>query len=211
MFWFIIFENTNHINDSEVDKITHRCTYITCTYVQNVSLNDTKSVRNRIRKINLCVRVLLCTSALYYFCVNPEFSFKVFNITRLRTPLICLSVCPSVRPSVWLSVCLSAHLCACLSVRPSVWLSVCRSVRSSVCLSSYPTIFISFIPFIYSSFFLSLFLTSPHDIVIAINKMNIFLPASTAFAFRRGLLQASAKSGNKKINRKIKGEIKRRS
>ena len=148
----------------------------------------------RIRKINLCVRVLLCKSTLYYFCVNPEFSFNVFNTTRLRTPLICLSVC----------------LCVCLSVRPSVWLSVCRSVRSSVCLSSYPTIFISFIPFIYSSFLLSLFLTSPHDIVITIYKMNIFLPASTAFAFRRGLLPASAKSGKKKINRKIKGEIKRR-
>ena len=161
VFWFIIFENINHINDSEVDKITHRCTYITCTYVQNVSLNDTKhntkSEWNGIRKINLCVRVLLCTSALYYFCVNPELSFKVFNTTRLRTPLLCLSVrpsvCVSVCPSVWLSVCLSAHLCACLSVRLSDYPSVGPSIRLSVCLPIQLSLSLSFLLSIVLSFF----------------------------------------------------------
>ena len=153
MFWFIIFENINQINDSEVDKITHRCTYITFTYVQNVSLNDTKhdikSEWNRIRKINWCLRVLLCTSALYYLCVNPIFSFKVFNTTRLRTPLICLSVCLSVR----LSSC------------------VCVSVCLPIQLSSY--LYHSH-SFFYSSFFLFLFLTSPHYIVITIIKITFF-------------------------------------
>ena len=155
MFWFIVFENTNHINNSEVDKITHRCTYITCTYVQNVSLNDTNSVWDRIRKINLCVRVLLCTSALYYLCVNPEFSFKVFNTTRLRTPLICLSVCLSVRPSVCLSACMSVCLSVRVSVCPSVCLTIRLSVRPFVCLS----VFLSNYLYLFSSFYLYFFLS----------------------------------------------------